>query len=118
MDPFLIAQIKNSASLPWVFTAIGFHVINIFLGLYMGFQGSSAKKLRLHRLLFFVVSFCLIYFLILNHFHSENSIWEFLIVGYFIIIIPLSKRWDLLVHALVTVTGLTLLPVLVILQVY
>jgi len=118
MDPYLIAQIKNSASLPWVFAAIGFHVINIFLGLYMGFRDMSATILRLHRLLFYVVLFCLVYFLILNFIHGANGIWEFLIVAYFIIIIPLSKRWDLLIHGLVTVVGFTLLPVLVILQVY
>jgi hypothetical protein len=117
MDPYLIAQIKNSASLPWVFAAIGFHVINVFLGAYMGFNGKIEKYRRLHRLLFYVVLFCLVYFLILNYFHGANWIWEYLIVGYFIIIIPLSKRWDMLVHGLVTVVGLTLLPVLVILQI-
>jgi hypothetical protein len=118
MDPYLIAQIKESASLPWVFAAIGFHVINVFLGAYMGFQGKIEKHLKLHRLLFYVVSFCLIYFLVLNYFHGANWIWEYLIVGYFIIIIPLSKRWDMLLHGLVAMVGLTLLPVLIFLQLH
>jgi hypothetical protein len=36
---------------------------------------------------------------------------------YFITLIPYSKRWDILVHALVAVVGLTLLPLLIVLRI-
>lgn len=118
MDPVLIAKITSSPSLVWVFGAIGFHITNVFLGVYMAFQGKGPRLLRIHRLLFYSVVACLVSFLVMNQIHGANTIWEYLIGVYFITVIPLSKRWDVLLHALLSVVGLTFLPALILLQLF
>ncbi len=54
----------------------------------------------------------------MNGVHSENTIWEYLIGLYFITLVPLSRKWDMLIHGLIAIVGLTLLPLLILLQMY
>ena len=117
MEPTLIPKIASSPSLVWIVSAIGFYIINIFLGLFMAFRKRTAQSLKIHRLLFYTIVFCLGYYLLMNQVHDENSWLDYLIGLYFITLIPYSKRWDILVHALVAVVGLTLLPLLIVLRI-
>ena len=117
MEPMLIPKITSSPSLVWIVSAIGFYIINIFLGLFMAFRKRTAQSLKIHRLLFYTIVFCLGYYLLMNQVHDENSWLDYLIGLYFITLIPNSKRWDILVHALVAVVGLTLLPLLIVLRI-
>ena len=117
MEPMLIPKITSSPSLVWIVAAIGFYIINIFLGLFMAFRKRTAQSLKIHRLLFYTIVFCLGYYLLMNQVHDENSWLDYLIGLYFITLIPYSKRWDILVHALVAVVGLTLLPLLIVLRI-
>lgn len=96
--------------------AIGFQMTNVFIGAYMGFVKRVPSLLRIHRLLYFTVLLCLLFFLVLNEVHGDNTIGEYLVGLYFITIIPLSKRWDILLHAVFSVVGLTLLPLVIVLQ--
>ena len=116
LDSLLITKITSSPSLPWVFTAIGFHIVNIFLGAYIGFFKRTKPLLRTHLAGYVAVVACFLGFLILQRLHSGITVWEILIFLYFIIVIPLSKRWDVLLHAFLSIVGLTLLPVLVLLH--
>ena len=95
---------------------MGFHMFNLALGAYMGFFKKSASVAKMHRWLYYAVMFCLVYFLIMNQTHGENTIWDYLVGVYFITAIPMSKRWDIMAHALLSLVGLTLLPLLIILQ--
>ena len=117
MEPTLIPKITSSPSLIWVVAAIGFYIINIFLGLFMAFRKRTAQSLKIHRLLFYTIVFCLGYYLLMNQTHDVNSLLDYLICLYFITIVPYSKRWDVLVHAFVGVVGLTLLPLLIVLRI-
>ena len=117
MEPMLIPKITSSPSLVWIVSAIGFYIINIFLGLFMAFRKRTAQSLKIHRLLFYTIVFCLGYYLLMNQVHDENSWLDYLIGLYFITLIPYSKRWDILVHAFVAVVGLTLLPLLIVLRI-
>jgi hypothetical protein len=116
IDSLIISKITSSPSLPWVFAAIGFHIVNIFLGAYLGFFKRTKSLLRTHLGGYIAVVVCFLGFLIIQRLHSGLTLWEALIFLYFIIIIPLSKRWDVLLHAFLSIVGLTLLPVLVLLQ--
>ena len=112
----LFPTLSPSSPLSWLVPAIGFHVTNIFLGVFMAFQKKTPLIIRMHGLLYYGVIICLITFLIMNQIDSENTIWDYLVFGYFITIVPISKKWDVLIHAFITLIGLTLLPVLIILQ--
>ena len=117
MEPTLIPKITSSPSLVWIVSAIGFYIINIFLGLFMAFRKRTVQSLKIHRLLFYTIVFCLGCYLLMSQVHDENSWLDYLIGLYFITLIPYSKRWDILVHALVAVVGLTLLPLLNVLRI-
>ena len=110
-------KIIASPSLVWVFKAMGFYLINIFMGLFIAFQKNTAQTLRIHKLMYYSITFSLVYFLIMNQTHHENTCIDYIVVFYVVAIVPLSKRWDILVHALFAVVGLTLLPLLIVIQI-
>ena len=112
----LFPTLSSSSSLIWLVPAIGFHIINIFLGVFMAFQEKTPAMVRVHGFLYYGVIICLVNFLIMNQVHGENSVWDYLVFAHFIIVVPFSKRCDVLIHAFITLIGLTLLPVLIILQ--
>jgi hypothetical protein len=58
----------------------------------------------------------LIYFLIMNQTHNENTLIDYAVILYIVTLVPFSKSWDVLVHALVVVIGLILMPLLIVLQ--
>ena len=117
MESILIPKITSSPSLIWVVAAIGFYILNIFLGLFMAFRNKTAQSLRIHRLLFYTIAFCLGYYLIMNQTHDDNNLLDYLVCIYCITIVPFSKRWDVLIHALIGAMGLILLPLLIVLKI-
>ena len=110
-------KILSSPSLVWVLAAMGFHLINIFMGLFIGFQKKTIQNLRIHKYLFYSIAFCLIYFLIMNQIHHENMWIDYVVIFYVVAFVPFSKRWDILAHALIAVVGFTLLPLLIVIQI-
>ena len=115
MDFF--SNILASPSLVWIVTAMGFYLVNIFLGLFIAFQKNTVDTRKIHRYLFYSIAFCLIYFLIMNQTHNENTLIDYAVVLYMVLLVPFSKRWDILVHALVALIGLILMPLLIVLQI-
>lgn len=117
MPPSIVDQISSSPALKWIVLAILFHILNAFLGAFMAFFRRGYQIRRIHWFLYLAVLACLACFLMLNGIHSNNSIWEYLVCAYFITILPISKRWDVIFHAFIAVIGLLLLPLLIILNV-
>ncbi len=115
-DPALFEQLRASPSLIWVVATICLHIVNVFLGLVLAFQKKTPQLVRMHLVLYLCVVFCLGYYLVLNHYHTGNSLIDYLVGAYFITLIPLSRKWDVVLHAGVTVLGLILLPMLILLQ--
>ena len=89
-------KILSSPSLVWVLAAMGFYLINIFMGLFIGFQKKTVQNLRIHKYLFYSIAFCLIYFLIMNQIHHENMWIDYVVIFYVVAFVPFSKRWDIL----------------------
>ena len=110
-------KILSSPSLVWILAAMGFYLINIFLGLYIGFQNKTAQTLKAHKYLFYAIVFCMIYFLVMNQTHHENTWIDYAVVVYILGLVPFSKRWDVVIHALIATIGLTLLPLLIVIQI-
>ena len=117
MESTLIPKIASSPSLIWVVAAIGFYILNIFLGLFLAFRKKTVQGLKIHRLLFYTISFCLVYYLIINQTHDDNTLLDYLVCLYCITLVPFSKRWDMLTHAFIGAMGLVLLPLLIILRI-
>jgi predicted branched-subunit amino acid permease len=117
MESTLITKITSSPSLVWVVCAIGFYIVNIFLGLFMAFRKRTAQSLKIHRLFSYAIAFSLVYYLIMNQTHDDNTLLDYLICLYCIIIVPFSKRWDTMLHLLVGAMGLILLPLLIVIRI-
>jgi len=113
----IFPKILSSPSLVWILAAMGFYLINIFMGLFLGFQKKTPQNLKIHKWLFYSIAFCLIYFLIMNQTHHENTWMDYAVVAYVVGFVPFSKRWDILAHALIATVGLTLLPLLIVIQI-
>ncbi|MZH03691.1 MAG: hypothetical protein F3745_09950 [Nitrospinae bacterium] len=107
----------SSPSLIWVVAAIGFYILNIFLGLFIAFRKKTAQSLKIHKLLFYSIAFCLVYYLIMNQTHDENGLLDYLVCLYCITLVPFSKRWDVLIHAFIAAMGLVLLPLMIIVRI-
>jgi hypothetical protein len=117
MTSDIIRQIASSVSLIWIAAAIGFHIANTGLGIYMALRGIRGGGFRkIHKMLYYGTLFCLAYYLVLNNIHGNNGFWDYFVSGYFLIAVPLSKRWGVLPHAFLGIIGLTLLPLLILLQ--
>ena len=101
----------------WVVAAIGFYILNIFLGLFLAFRKKTAQSLKVHRLLFYTIAFCLCYYLLMNQTHEDNTLLDYFVFLYCIILVPFSKRWDVLIHAFISAMGLIFLPLLIILRI-
>ena len=112
----IFSNIMSSPSLVWVITAMGFYLVNIFTGLFVAFQKNTVDTRKIHKWLFYSIAFCLIYFLIMNQTHNENTLIDYAVILYIVTFVPFSKRWDVLVHALVAVIGLILMPLLIVMQ--
>tara|TARA_Y100001960_G_C14376612_1_gene681779 strand:- start:292 stop:639 length:348 start_codon:yes stop_codon:yes gene_type:complete len=110
-------KILPSPSLVWILVAMGFYLTNILLGLYIGFQNKTVQILKVHKYLFYTIVFCMIYFLVMNQAHHENTWIDYAVAFYIIGLVPFSKRWDILIHALIATVGLTLLPLLIVIQI-
>ena len=113
----LFEKILISPSLIWVLTAIGFYLTNIFVGLFNALQKKTAQNLRFHKWLYYSIGFSLDCILIMNQIHHENSLIDYMISLYIVLLVPYSKRWNSLVHAIIAVVGFTLLPLLIVIQI-
>jgi hypothetical protein len=113
----IFSKIMSSPSLVWVLAAMGFYLINILLGMFIAFRKNTAENRKIHKWLFYSIAFCLVYFLIMNQTHHENTLIDYAVVLYMVALVPFSKRFDVLVHALVALIGLILLPLLIVLQI-
>jgi len=115
-DPELFEQVRASPSLIWVAAAICLHIMNVFLGLAMAFQKKTKSMIRVHAVLYAAVLASLIAYLVLNGTHGDNSLLDYGVGLYFITLVPLSRKWDVVVHAFITVIGLVLLPMLILMH--
>lgn len=111
-------QVGSSPSLVWVVTAMGLNIVNLFIGLGMALQNKKKTWLRTHLVMYISILVCLTLYLVMHGIHSENSVWDYAICLYFITLVPISRKWDVMYHGLVTVLGLILLPVLILLQMF
>ena len=113
----LFEKILISPSLIWVLTAVGFYLANIFVGLFNALQKKTAQNLRIHKWLYYSIGFSLVCFLTINQVHNENTLIDYMVFFYIVLLVPYSRRRNYLVHALIAVVGFTLLPLLIVIQI-
>jgi lysylphosphatidylglycerol synthetase-like protein (DUF2156 family) len=113
----IISRIDTSSPIMWAVWAIGLHITNTALGIYMALLGRREWAKTVHRTLFLSIVVCLLGFIISYYFKGRVGIMDYLVTIYFIVAIPASKRQPPMIHAFVATVGLTLLPMLILLKI-
>lgn len=113
----IISKIDTSSPIMWAVWAIGLHISNTALGIFMALMGRRKWAKTVHRALFLSVIACLLAFIVFYYFERRVGIIDYVVAIYFIFAIPASKRQPPIIHAFVATVGLTLLPLLILLKI-
>lgn len=97
--------------------AIVLHIVNSLLGAGIVFRRMGRPPRRAHFILYLGVLACLGIYFYLNRFARGNGLVEYFVLLYFAIFLPLSRKWDVMIHAFIAVVGLTFLPLLILVQI-
>jgi len=113
----IISRIDTSSPIMWAVWAIGLHLTNTALGIYMALMGRRKWAKKVHRGLFLSVLVCIFGFIFSYYFKGRVGFMDYVVAIYFAVAIPVSKRQPPMIHAFVATVGLTLLPLLILLKV-
>ncbi len=84
-------------------------IANIMIGVSMLPKDVRKKRYTLHRILFGAVLVSLGVFLVVTHRLIGNSPFNYVVLVYFLTAIPLSRKWNVTLHAILASVGLVLL---------
>jgi len=99
-----------------IFLAILITVANIVIGVSILPADQRKIRYKLHRNVFFSVLGCYIYFLWSNHQNGTNSKINYIVLLYISLIVPLSRKYNVTAHAIISSVGLVLLALVATLQ--
>lgn len=109
MQATRLSELFTHPSFLAILVAILIVIANIMIGVSMLPKDVRKKRYKLHRYVFWACLLTLGIFLTVTHRLIGNSIFNYLVVAYFAILIPLSGKWNVTVHAIISSIGLVLL---------
>ena len=115
MVSYFFHQIDLAPALILIISAIGVHILNAGIGIVLAFRQRCYIR-KLHKLVYFSLLLLLMTFFVRNFLRGVTGFMEYVILAYYMVLIPISKNWDVSVHALVATVGLTLLPLIILLN--
>jgi hypothetical protein len=109
MPPTTLEELFSSSGFLAIFLAILFTIVNIMVGVSILPHDQREKGYRIHRILFGAV--VLSYTLFLFHLfqNSRVSIFAYIVFGYILFVVPLSRRLNVTLHAVIASVGLVLI---------
>ena len=116
--PFRVPSTMQATSLSDIFSHPSFLTIlatiliviaNIMVGVSMLPKDKRQKRYKLHRIVYGATLVCFAAFLVVTHRLLGNSPFNYFVMAYFLIIIPLSRKWNVTAHAIISSVGLVLL---------
>lgn len=118
MQPTTLEDLFLNPGFLTIFFAILATITNVMVGVSMLPEDKRRKRYKLHLYVFFFVLVCYLYFLAWNHFvNGKNLLFNYAVLLYFAVVIPLSRRANVTAHAIIASVGLVLLTVVALLQV-
>ena len=82
---------------------------NILIGVSMLPHDKRKKYFKTHRLIFCFVVLSYGLFLWISHSTNNNDWFKYIVLGYFLLIIPITRRINITFHAILASLGLILL---------
>ena len=109
MQATSLSDIFSHPSFLTILATILIVIANIMIGVSMLPRDVRQKRYKLHRIVYGAVLISFGAFLIITHRLLGNSLFNYFVMGYFLIIIPLSRKWNVTAHAIIASIGLVLL---------
>ena len=85
-------------------------VANILIGVSMLPQDKRKKRFKIHRLTYYTVVICYGMFLWASHYSLTKHGWlNYMVLTYFLFVIPITRKINITLHAILASVGLVLL---------
>ena len=84
-------------------------VANILIGVSMLPKDKRKKRFKIHRLIFYFVVISYGIFLWASHSPTTNEWFKYIVLAYFLFVIPITRRINITFHAILASFGLILL---------
>ena len=109
MQATTLSDIFTHPSFITILITILIVITNIMIGVSMLPSDTRRKRYPMHRGVYVAVLASFGFFLWVTHRTLENSVFNYLVFMYFLTVIPLSRRLNVTLHAVLASIGLVLL---------
>ena len=109
MQATSLGEIFSHPSFLTILATILIVIANIMIGVSMLPKDIRQKRYKLHRTVYGAVLVFFGVFLAVTHRLLGNSLFNYFVLAYFLIVIPLSRKWSVAAHAIIASVGLVLL---------
>ena len=93
----------------FIFLTIILTIANILVGVSMLPKDIRKKRFKIHRFTFYIILICYGIFLWISYSSSVMSWLQYFILAYFLFVIPITRRINITLHAVLASVGLVLL---------
>ena len=104
-----LSEIFSHPSFLTILATILLVIVNIMIGVSMLPKDKRQKRYKLHSAVYWAAIISLGTFLVVTHRLLGNSLFNYFVLVYFLTIIPLSRKWNVTAHAIISSIGLVLL---------
>jgi hypothetical protein len=109
MQATSLSDIFSHPSFLTILATILIVIANIMIGVSMLPKDIRQKRYKLHRNVYGMSLISFAVFLAVTHSLLGNSLFNYFVMGFFLIVIPLSRKWNVTAHAIIASIGLVLL---------
>ena len=108
MPPTTLEGLFSSPSFLAIFFTFLLTITNVMVGVSMLPSDNRKKRYQLHRIIYGGIILSFSVFLIFKNLNNQNSILNYLVFCYLLLIVPLSRRLNITLHAVISSIGLVL----------
>jgi len=109
MPPTTLEDLFSSINFLTIFIAFLLTIVNVMVGVSMLPSDNRKKRYLLHRALYGSIILVFILFLVQKHSESGNSILNYTVFAFLLFIVPLSRRLNVTLHAVISSIALVLI---------
>lgn len=108
MQPTTLEDLFGSPSFLSIFFAFLLTIANVIIGVSMLPSDDRRKRYRLHKIIYGATLASFFLFLVLKYIDNQKSILSYTVFGYLLLVVPLSKRLNITLHAVISSIALVL----------
>ena len=109
MQVTTLAELFLDSHFILILVTILFTIANIIVGVSIIPQDKRQKGYKAHRFIFYIIVVLYGLFLWSTYTRSTNELLNYFVLAYFLILIPITRRINITLHAVIASVGLVLL---------